>query len=767
LHAQTLRPLEQVSERRPGDYLPVLAGQTVTVRGQVSSPPFDFLTYSMLAIQQDHSGIVLYVPVGDDRLEPYHPGDWLQVTGTVSSVSGMPVIEPKRIALTARDKAPVPEHVGLSELEGFRLLGRLVETEGQVIEVGVTTKGPYALIGPRGAAYKLFIPNSPQHAVAGLSGYKVGDKVRAAGVALQYCPMPPYNRWFELLVHQPSDIVLMERSWFVPPRLMGIAVIGLLGVAWLVWRRERRLRTQRERLRRTYHLGEEVLGASSADAIVNRIGGALPGILGISRVRIFLYNRAAKTLEAIVSDGTDPISIPLASPPGGTHAGAAACFHYRTLLSIPDISRSPFPVASKDGTGGPKSLLFVPMLAQGEVVGVFELDQDDRAREFTPDEQALAQHLGNQIGVALRLLDQRSVQEQLFRSEKLAAVGRLISGVVNELQAPLASIADLAELAQHKPHPCPAEREITGIAAEAKKASGIVARLVSFAAGQVESSPVDINALVRNLIEFRSSDWKASGIRVRDLTGEESLFVLGSQGQLEQVFLNLLVHGEQLLADAPERTISVRTSQLAKRVLVEISFSAPSESSPDHAAGAVLAVARSVVAGHGGEVRLVRNQGAAPQFEVDLPLAARELRPQPQTPTPAGTARAPARQLTALVIEPDDAIQRQLLALLASHGYRVVPVNNSDTGLELAQRLRFDLALCSVHSPGLNWVELSERLQARVGAFVLLSDGYDPELAADFEGDGRFVLPKPLQEVELERLLAATERLGLDPVTAP
>src|SRR5262249_20309423 len=154
-----------------------------------------------------------------------------------------------------------------------------------------------------------------------------------------------------------------------------------------------------------------------------------PGILGISRVRIFLYNRAAKTLEAIVSGGSDPVSIPLASPPGGTHAGAAACFHYRTLLSIPDISRSPFPVASKDGAGGPKSLLFVPMLAQGEVVGVFELDQDDRAREFTPDEQALAQHLGNQIGVALRLLDQRSVQEQLFRSEKLAAVGRLISGV--------------------------------------------------------------------------------------------------------------------------------------------------------------------------------------------------------------------------------------------------------------------------------------------------------------------------------------------------
>jgi hypothetical protein len=63
-----------------------------------------------------------------------------------------------------------------------------------------------------------------------------------------------------------------------------------------------------------------------------------------------------------------------------------------------------------------------------------------------------------------------------------------------------------------------------------------------------------------------------------------------------------------------------------------------------------------------------------------------------------------------------------------------------------------------VHASGLNWVELSERLQSRVGVFVLLSDRYDPELATDFEGDGRFVLAKPLQESELIRCLRGIER---------
>jgi CheY-like chemotaxis protein len=125
--------------------------------------------------------------------------------------------------------------------------------------------------------------------------------------------------------------------------------------------------------------------------------------------------------------------------------------------------------------------------------------------------------------------------------------------------------------------------------------------------------------------------------------------------------------------------------------------------------------------------------------------------------------RDPSRLQTALVIEPDEAAQRQLLVLLSGRGFRVVPVSNTDTGLDLANRIRFDATFCSLHAPGLNWVELSERMHSRTGGFVLLSDGYDSELAADFEGDGRYVLPKPLQERELDRVLKMMEPV---PVTA-
>jgi CheY-like chemotaxis protein len=441
-----------------------------------------------------------------------------------------------------------------------------------------------------------------------------------------------------------------------------------------------------------------------------------------------------------------------------------ACFHYRSLLAIPDVSRSPFPIAAAEGRSNPKSLLFVPMIAQGEVAGVLELEQDERVRDFTAAEQSLAQHLGNQVGVALRMLDQRSVQEQLSRTEKLAAVGRLISSIVNELEAPLASIQELAGQARERVRQAPAERELSAIEAEAQKAAAMVARLVTFASSeQVEARPVAVGDLLLRLIDFREGDWRASGIRVRDLVFREPLKVLGSHGQLEQVFLNLLVHAEQALADTQQKTLTIRTSVLAKRLLVEISFSAPGEWRDVEETASVLGLTQSVVAGHGGEVRLIDKNDGEPRFEVELPLVGRE-RPVAAAGAP-GAEDAP-RHMTALVIEPDGAVERQLVALLERSGARAIPLSNADTALELAGRARIDVAFCSVHAPGLNWVELSERMRLRVGAFVLMPDHYDAELTADFEGENCFVLPKPIQEAELADVLAFAERAPLAKVVS-
>ena len=747
---------EQAMARQAPDYGPVYAGQSVLVQGVVSAQAIHFPGYTLLPFQQAGHGAVLDVPESERDIDNYKPGDQIQVEGIVSSRAGGVTILPVKIQLLGHQAAPAVENVPVEALMDFRHLGKLVSTTGLITEIGDTTGGAYVLISGKKGNYKLFFPHASGAAPPSLSGFSNGDKVQVTGIAFQYSPRPPYNQLFEMLVSHPAAMVRIQRGWSLPPFAVGGSMVVVLAIGLFMWSRERRLRGQRERLRRTYQLGEQILSASSLETILTQIADALPEILGVTGVHLYVYNRATKGLDAVVSGEGEPLSISLSAPPGGPQAGAVACFHYRTLLVIPDVERSPFPIATQSDQPSPKSLLFVPMLSQGEVVGVLELDQENRTRDFTTDEQALSQHLGNQIGVAIRLLDQRSVQEQLFRTEKLAAVGRLISGVVNELQAPLASISELAGRARESVQATPAERELAAIAVESQKASAIVSRLVSFAAAeQVEARPVCVSTLLRNLIEFREHDWKASGIRVRDLLLREPFYVLGSQGQLEQAFLTLLVHSEQSLAQAEQKTLTIRTSVLGKRLLVELVFSALPESRTSQETAAVLGVTRSVITGHGGEVRLIEKSGTELCFEVELPVTARE---RVATLAPGSLpVRDSSRRMTALVIEPEDASQRQLLGLLSARGFRVVPVDNADTGLELAHRVRFDAAFCSVHAPGLNWVELSERMQSRVAGFILLSDSYNAELSADFEGDGRFVIPKPVQEAELERVLHAMD----------
>jgi CheY-like chemotaxis protein len=753
--AQTRLSLQEAGARNPAnEYRPVHLDQQIILRGVVNTPSYHFPDYVLLAIQDGEYGAVLKVAGRDPRLDSYRPGDEIEVAGTVAVMFGMPVVLPESLAKVGQKPAPAPVEVPLADLVGFRYLGRLVRTQGKIRNLGDTANGGYATVEfPE--RFLAFVPRSPAQ-TASLTGFEVGRQVRITGVAYQYCARPPFNRYFQVLVQDPADIVPLQTGWFPTEAALGGAMGVALAVGVYLWSRERRVRKQRERLRKTYQLGEEILSSPSAESILKRLSENLPDLLKVSRAEIFLHNRASRTLDSVAAEGESQISLPLLLPAGEQASGAVACFQFRSGLSVPDASESPFE-SSRDPQGRPpRSLLFVPMLAQGEAVGVLKLGRHDKVRQFSDDDQELAQHLANQAGAAIRLFEQRTVQERLFRTEKLAAVGRLISGVVNELRTPLTSIGDLARRALEGSYPAHAERELAAIALESRRAAEIVERLVSYAAAeQAEAKPVAIGALLRNLIEFREGDCKASGIKLQDLTTREPIFVLGSQGQLEQVFLNLLVHAEQSLADAPQKVLTVRTSVLAKRLLIEISFSSPSLSRKTMETAAVIGVTRSVVAGHGGEVRLIEKGNGDPRFEVELPIAARERTGPTAIGVANGNTQAAPVHLTVLVIEPDEATQRQLVGLLSARGARVVPVEDADKGLELAHRIRFDLAFCSVHAPGLNWVELSERMQPRVGGFVLITDRYDAELAGDFEGEGRFVLPRPVREEELDRIVGA------------
>ncbi len=549
------------------------------------------------------------------------------------------------------------------------------------------------------------------------------------------------------------------RHWEVNLALF-LAVLAALSLTLaLWWARGRRLEAQRTIIRTLFGLGEEILAAGSPAGLLQQVRAVLPGLLGVTGVRLYVHNRTAHTLEE-VEGGSDsrPLSIPLDRPEGLIPSSAAACFRNQALLAVPDTRRSPF-LRDKEEARQIRAVMLVPMLAQGEVRGVLEIHDARQTHPFGPDEQMMAQHLANQAAIALRLMEEQTVREQLSRTERLAAAAQLLSGVAGELRAPVEAIVRLTESFLYRRRGPVTEEEMRAIAVEAEKAAGILARLVSFSRPERrEAKPVDLRDLLSNLIEFRRQEWALRGFDVHELLGHEPVWVLGSRGQLERVFLNLMVHAEQALADSAEKRLSISLSVLARRALVEISYTAaaprPRAAEERSDTGVLIeGVVRGIIQSHGGETRLVRLPGAGSRMEVELPLA-----PERATARPGllGENFTP-RLATVLLIEPDGSARERLLALLSRRGYRVVPVGSAEQGVELVQRLRFDLVFCASQLPGLNWLELFQTIRRRIAAFVLVTQGYDPELAAGLPEGEIHLLPRPIVELELERLLLALE----------
>ncbi len=82
---------------------------------------------------------------------------------------------------------------------------------------------------------------------------------------------------------------------------------------------------------------------------------------------------------------------------------------------------------------------------------------------------------------------------------------------------------------------------------------------------------------------------------------------------------------------------------------------------------------------------------------------------------------------------------------------------SAEEAADLVQRLRFEMTICAVRLPGLNWVEFFERVRHQVGSFVLLTDGVDSDLARAFRAGEGFVLSKPVNDNELLRIRRTVE----------
>src|SRR5206468_1866545 len=98
----------------------------------------------------------------------------------------------------------------MPELSTLRNLGLMIRTTAVVDRTGENAGGRILIVSDHGFSITAFLPkaapNEPEHPSSGLLRARPGDRVSIFGLATQYCPNPPYNRDFQVLLASSEDV---------------------------------------------------------------------------------------------------------------------------------------------------------------------------------------------------------------------------------------------------------------------------------------------------------------------------------------------------------------------------------------------------------------------------------------------------------------------------------------------------------------------------------------------------------------------------------
>ncbi|HLJ41358.1 MAG TPA: ATP-binding protein [Candidatus Acidoferrales bacterium] len=245
----------------------------------------------------------------------------------------------------------------------------------------------------------------------------------------------------------------------------------------------------------------------------------------------------------------------------------------------------------------------------------------------------------NSIVVVMSDITETAVlQAQLRHSEKMAALGQLVSGVAHEINNPLAAIVGYSDLLLENPDVSePAKDELRIVLQEAERTKEIVQNLLHFARQTpARREPLDVHSVLRQVLQLRSYGSAGQDVEVIELFKPSVPRVFADAHQMQQVFLNILNNAYDAVNEAQcAGKIEIATSEVEGMIEITIRDNGIGISDAERifepfyttkeagkGTGLGLSICYGIVREHGGDISCAHNpDGMGSTFYVRLPAA--------------------------------------------------------------------------------------------------------------------------------------------------
>ncbi len=291
------------------------------------------------------------------------------------------------------------------------------------------------------------------------------------------------------------------------------------------------------------------------------------------------------------------------------------------------------------------------MLAEGKPASFAELRVDEPRRIYAVSVSPVGGAAGAPGGIVVVISDvteARLMEEQLLQSEKLSAIGEMISGVAHELNNPLASVMGFAQLLQDARVGEDVKRKLGLIYSESQRCQRVVQNLLSFARKhRPEKRLLDLNSALQSVLQLLSYQLRVDGVEVRASLDPQLPGIHGDFHLLQQVFLNIINNAHQAMREtAGPRVLEVVSGLRAGRRRPPQGRTGPGSRSatrgpasapenlkrifdpffttkqPGQGTGLGLSLAFGAVNDHGGRIHARSQPGKGTTFVVELPRGA-------------------------------------------------------------------------------------------------------------------------------------------------